>query len=47
MSKNVLGLGAGLVAAAGAVTAAVSQMAGSGEHMYYLGQRVQDTVKDI
>ena len=47
MSKAVLGLSAGLVAAAGGVTAAVAQMAGSSEKMYYLAQRIGDSVSDV
>lgn len=47
MNKAVLGLSAGLLAAAGGVISAVTTMAGSSEHFYYLSQRIGDSVKDV
>ena len=47
MTKSVLGLSAGLLAAAGGVISAVTTMAGSSEHFYYLSQRIGDSVKDV
>jgi len=47
MSNAVLGLGAGITAAAGAVTAAVANMASSGAQMSYFAQTLNETVSNV
>jgi hypothetical protein len=47
MSNAVLGLGAGITAAAGAVTAAVANMASSGAQMSYFAQTLNETVNNV
>lgn len=47
MTNTVIGLGAGITAAAGAVTAAVANMASSGAQMSYFAQTLSETVTNV